>query len=662
MALAQRRQSQKQNTRAFGAPAPIKGLQAYDGVYNSDADGMTKAIWLFNLVPSELGCRVRTGSLEIAANLPGQTEQPGEVRTVAYYNSQVSEASGGEDFLFAMTDAGVFDITAGGVGPWVPSLAWALPGGDAGWCEHKNFTNVAGDHFLLVFDEVNGYWIFDGTAWRQPTGFQQADPDPEEIVQGVEWQGRMWFVQRDSTNAWYTKTAGGIEGDLKQLNMGSRFFRGGHLVQLAVWTVDDGAGMDDKLVSISSAGDVIVWGLSGTFNPDNASDLRVEGRWQIGKTPEGRRVLSSFGGDVVILSSFGVMKLSALLGGLASLDDESYVTKPVNRFLRNDMLNRIDVYGWQMELDQADGIFLITRPNISGVDDGDDIQYVLNVNTGAWSMYRGLMMLCMNKNNLGMLFGTRDGRVMHNTGSADDVAQASAPYTYPWTFEGEGDGPPPVGEYNYSIAQTTLRISQTDGNAVDRTTQLLLTPTGSIFIITDTVDPLKSITFIVTDEPNDSGDYITYAVEKTAEGANGPPLPGDVADIGSTPTIPPAKTIIYSLLTHYTHLGEPASWKRGQFVRPSLVGQSQPVYGIQLRYDFDVAEVDTNPPYLSSDVAKWDEAIWNLAKWGGSAQSYISVSGLQGMGRHIAIAMRGETADRLSLIGFDVMVDGGGML
>ena len=472
----------------------------------------------------------------------------------------------------------------------------------------------------------------------------------------------MWFVQRDSTNAWYTKTAGGVEGDLVQLNMGSRFFRGGHLVQLAVWSVDDGAGMDDKLVAISSAGDVIVWGLSGSFNPDSPTDLRVEGRWQIGKTPEGRRVLSGFGGDVVILSTFGVMKLSALLGGVASLDDDSYVTKPINRFLRADMRERVDFYGWQMEMDQSDGIFLISRPNISGVNDGDDIQYVLNVNTGAWSMYRDLRMLCMNKSNLGMLFGTRDGRVMRHDGTADDVVQAAAPYSGPWTFEGEGAGPPPLGNYNYGTGLSTLRISQTDGLAADRATELLLSPTGSVFTMTDTIDPLKSITFTVTDEPNDSGTYITYGVEKTSEGANGPPLAGDDTIVSVTPSIPPAKTIVYSLLTHYTHLGEPANWKRGMFVRPSFVGTSQPIYGIQLRYDFDLAEVDTNPPFLSSDIAKWDEAIWNLGKWGGTAQSYIAISGLQGMGRHIAIAMRGETADALSLVGFDVMLDSGGML
>lgn len=665
-AVAQRRRrGQRQNTSAFGAPAPIQGLQVLDGVYNSTPEGLSKAIWLYNLIPSEFGCNVRKGTVEVATGLKDSLGVEKQVRTVALYNSQVSEASGGNDYLLAMTDAGIYDITAEGNGPWVPVQTWPVQGGDAGWCSTVNFTNVNADHFMLIFDEVNGYYIMEDNAgvadFRRPTGFQPADPDPEELVQGVEWQGRMWFVQRDSASAWYTKTVGGIEGDLVQLNMGSRFFRGGHLVQLSVWTVDDGAGMDDKLVAISSSGDVVIWSLGGSFNPDNPDDLRVEGRWSLGKTPAGRRCMSEFGGDVLILTSLGVVKLTALLGGQASINDEAYVTKTINRYIRPDINARIEEYGWEIELDQQDGLLVITRPNIEGFSD-DSIQYVMALTTGAWTMFRNVDMVCVGKNNRGFLFGTSDGRVMEMKGTADDVSFAYPPYSGTWDFEGESDGAPAIGEFNYTSARTTLRINQTDGAAADRALVLSRTPVNSVFRIISQADPDRSIDFRATDDPNDSGAYFTYAVIQEAIGLNGPPNPGEACTLNITPSAPAAKTITFSLLTHYTHLGEPATWKRAHFVRPSFIGDSRPVYGIQARYDFDIDEVESNPPYLTSEIAKWDAAIWNLDNWGGDAQSYIELSGLAGMGRHIAIAMRGETADRLSLIGFDIMFDRGGML
>lgn len=123
-----------------------------------------------------------------------------------------------------------------------------------------------------------------------------------------------------------------------------------------------------------------------------------------------------------------------------------------------------------------------------------------------------------------------------------------------------------------------------------------------------------------------------------------------------------ADTIKYNLLTHYTHFGSPAEWKRGMFIRPIFIGDSRPSYNCILRYDFDLRPPPYGIPFLTFESAKWDDAVWNTDKWGGSAQNYNTLGGLQGMGRHVAIAMNGEASSNLGLIGFDLMYDTGGML
>ena len=651
-----RAQGQQQNTQAAGSPAPIRGLMANIAIYGGDT-GHENAIWLYNFVPRELGCSVRKGSREHATNIPDSSSADGDVRTISLYNSQVSEGSGGEDFLFAFTDSGIYDITVGGEGPHVEVLAWPVTGGDAGWVSVVNYTNVAGDHFLLIADEGNGYYIFDGTVWAAGTFTGAPKPLAADLVHITEWQGRIWFVERDTARAWFLDPLA-LAGDITPFDVGSRFKKGGHLVQNGTWTLDDGAGMNDRFVQISSAGDVLVW--TGT-DPTTAADMTLLGRWYIGKVPEGRRVMTDWGGDVALLSHLGMSRLSALLGGEATLNDDSYITKNISRYIAAQLRDKIDDYGWQIELNAGDDVAIISVPSV--IVGERPIQFVLNTNTKAWCTYRDLDMLCMSDNNLGFFFGTQDGRAMVHEGTVDDAPVTPAPYTGPWSYVGVSDLAPPVGEWAIGTSGNFLTVNKTDGLAADRTVDLMRTAPESRIQFTQDSDTSRFVVYNVEAAPVDDGTHVTYNVTKRLEGAGGVPLATEACTMDVTvasATLP--KTINYSMLSHYSHMGTPAQWKRAQFIRPSFIGKGQPIYGVQARYDFDLSEVGGNPPYLGTEIAQWDNAIWDVARWSATAQSYIALSGLRGMGRHIAIALRGESATELSLIGFDLMFDNGGML
>jgi len=105
-------------------PAPIKGIVAASLYGDVGAVMPDTAISLYNMIPGEYGVTVRQGSRVFAQGLLGNDDQPADVRTVMYYNSTV--AGGLEDFQFAATDKGIYDITVGGAGPF-PCLLYTSP-------------------------------------------------------------------------------------------------------------------------------------------------------------------------------------------------------------------------------------------------------------------------------------------------------------------------------------------------------------------------------------------------------------------------------------------------------------------------------------------------------------------------------------------------------
>ena len=640
---------QPQRASAIGVTGPNRGIVA-KSAYNrvGDESSIEAALYLFNMIPGELGCRVRPGSREYATQILDKNDEPGDIRTLMYYNS--TNQGGGDDRFFAVCDLGIYDITGGTVritGDWlktdtapvvtgwrynagaveiskldanttdysadllgirigslfimtagedgeeqyratglptdqggyisipadvvpVPSvlsdpipdgsltavsieiapelvLTWPSQTDDAGWCSFVNYTNVAGNHYLLVCDEANGYYIYDGTNWAQGAwqGGGGSNPPVEEMAAIMEHNGRIWMVQRNSATAWYLPVLEFDSTDPSPVNVGSRFISGGHLVQIASWTVDAGDGMNDKLVMISAAGDVLVWNGDPGFIP-----FVAEGRWQVGTVPEGRRVMSHHGGDILILTTNGVVRLSEVLAGLIVQDSQKYVTDNISAFVRDEMQHSVDEYGWSIDKTTRDGIMMISVPRTALEASKPPVQFVMDITTGAWAVFRGLDVRCMNEHDTEFYFGGSDGRV--------------------WWFNG------------------TVDNAKLDGSS--------------------------------------------------SEG------------------------IEFSFLTHYTALQSPAIWKQVQMVRPWWLGDADPAYFTKVFYDFSLSEIETSPIFQALGLALWDKALWDISEWAVDAQNYWETVGAKNMGRHIAFAVRGTTTVATTYLGCDLMVTQGGPL
>jgi hypothetical protein len=392
-------------------PAPMGGLNA---VSAGSAMPMADCVRLYNLVPSEYGLRSRLGSREWVTGLTGSGDD--YVRSLLSFTG--SAKNGGNDKLFAVTSSGIWDVTASTTTP-VLSLAFPITSGDAGYGTSTVMV-TAGGHFLLYTDEVNGYHVYseNSGAWTTVAmgggAGEISGVDPSDFVHVHVHKNRVWFTERDTGNAWYL-AAGAVFGAAVSLNMGRQFKAGGPLVGLYGWTYDGGAGIDDSLVGISNGGDVVIW--QGT---DPATDFQLRGTWQVGPPPLGRDLATTVGGDLWILSRYGLLPMSQLVTG-TTYDRSRLPTAKVAPLFSALMLSRASKRGWALRIHPEDGTLVVCVPT----NDGQATeQLVLSLSSPAWSQYRDLAIYSSAILGGKLYYGTVDGRIGINDGYVDGLTLA----------------------------------------------------------------------------------------------------------------------------------------------------------------------------------------------------------------------------------------------
>ena len=120
--------------------------------------------------------------------------------------------------------------------------------------------------------------------------------------------------------------------------------------------------------------------------------------------------------------------------------------------------------------------------------------------------------------------------------------------------------------------------------------------------------------------------------------------------------------IEWSLLTSYQNYGSPGQNKRMQFIRPLFLTSGVPGYTVQARYDFDLEELFSAVSNPTLEGSLWGVGEWDVAVWGGDLQVELSLDGAFGMGRHMAVALKGRSVAQTQYVGADVMWDDGGLL
>lgn len=406
------------SVQSVHAPAPVGGI-------NTVAAGLTMpsmdCVQAWNVISSENGLRSRLGYREWCTGLDA-------VRTLAPFTGRTA----GSAKLFAATTAGLYDVTSSSTSPSL-SQAFSTTTGNAGYGVSVVFVTSAG-HFLVYCDEANGLHVYSesGASWNvvtQGVGATQIDGvDPADLVAVAAFKERLFFVERDTGDAWYLPV-GQLYGTATKLPMGRMFRNGGTLVGLYNWTYDGGSGLDDSLVAVSSGGDVLVW--QGT-DPASASTWALKGVWYVTPPPAGRRIASAFGGDLLLITRQGLVPMSRLVVGAAT--PETYTTAKVANLFNRLMLEKGDERGWSIALQPEDNALLVLVPQAGNAYVEQLVQAVAS---RAWFRYRDLPMTCAEVHDGELYFGTDDGRVCVNTGYVDNVALADNSYdTVSWSLLG----------------------------------------------------------------------------------------------------------------------------------------------------------------------------------------------------------------------------------
>jgi hypothetical protein len=354
-------------------PAPFKGINAVDPL--QALNPVTDCVISSNLIPDGRGMRVRSGYVEFA-RLTGAAGV--EVRTVIPFAGSTLAAAK----LFVTTATGFYDVTAGGTlaGPANPLFGTVDTA--SGFGTWTNYVVDNGSHYSFYADETNGLYRYQqGGAWAVPgdiTGVAMAS-----IAFVMQFKGRIWMVEKNTGRAWYLPT-GAIAGAATRFDFGNKFKYGGELVGLWSWTIDGGAGMDDNLVAVSAGGDVMVY---KGIDPASATTWGSIGQYFIGPPPAGRRLASNFGGELFLLSQYGVLPMSSLIAGRPIDKDDTYASRNIGPLLTNDMNLYRTQRGWEIRNVPSENVFLISVPKQLGLSYK---QYARSSKTSGWGIFNSL--------------------------------------------------------------------------------------------------------------------------------------------------------------------------------------------------------------------------------------------------------------------------------
>ncbi|CAB4139859.1 hypothetical protein UFOVP353_60 [uncultured Caudovirales phage] len=380
--------SQTAVTRSI--PAPVGGLNARDSIADMDEKD---AIILENVFPEENFVSIRNGHSSHATGMTNQVE------SLMVWNGPTSSK------MFAANGANIFEVSSSG------AVGAAAVSGltNARW-HHINFS-TSGGNFIVCVNGADSPRNYNGSAWATTpaiTGVTAAD-----LNYVTSHKERLWFVEKESMSAWYLGTQA-IGGAATEFPLGSVFRQGGYIVAIGSISADSGIGPDDYLVFLSSEGEFVVY--AGT-DPASAATWSLVGRYRAGQ-PIGIRPLESLGGDLLVITRDGVISVAKMMQKDPAQSQYAAVTNKISDLINTDAKAYSTNFGWDLQVYPKGKWLLLNVPVSAGAR---QIQYVMNINTGAWCNFTGLNANCWAVFGGEIYFGGNDGVVYKaDTGTNDN--------------------------------------------------------------------------------------------------------------------------------------------------------------------------------------------------------------------------------------------------
>lgn len=230
------------------------------------------------------------------------------------------------------------------------------------------------------------------------------------------YKNRLWFIQKDSLNAWYMEDVDAIGGDVVMLPLAGVVDQGGSLLFGQGWSLgtSEQGGLSEQVIFITTEGQIAVYQGS---NPGTADDWSKVGVYRVG-TPLGRRAFLRGGGDIAIATSVGLVPLSKAIELDVTSLNVATVSYPITDAWDTATSLRGES-GWQCELWPEQKMAIVAPPDMVG--SYEPVLFVSNTETGAWCRFTGWHVTCMEVFQGRLYFGSTEGRVfLANATGADD--------------------------------------------------------------------------------------------------------------------------------------------------------------------------------------------------------------------------------------------------
>lgn len=410
-------------------PAPLGGMNTRDSVL---ALPKLDSPRLSNIYPREGYLEVRGGFSSFST---GYATKPETLMTFS--------SLAGVQTLFANNYTGIYNITSGGA---IGASVIARTDGRSQWTMFGDGTS----NWLCSFNGVDKPAFYNGAAWTAVDGLSVpaiTGVTTTGLIGAMSYQGRLFLIEKDTLKFWYLPP-GVVGGAATAFDLAAQCSRGGYLMAAMPYTYDGGSGLDDLAVFVTSMGEAIVY--KGT-DPGTAANWVKVGTYYIG-TPMGRRCLAKMGGDLLVLTQTGVVKMSSAMSGITN-DAQFYISDKIRPTFIQDVKSYNSFFGWEIMVYAREGALVVNVPTSA-----DSFkQYIMNTTTGAWSQF---------SNWTGATFGTLNGQLYY----ANPVAAYSVNVAWSGTTDAGSPISSEIRTANYSFGsgnkkQSKLVLFNTSGTA-----------------------------------------------------------------------------------------------------------------------------------------------------------------------------------------------------
>lgn len=390
-------------TRDYGAP--VRGWVTNNSLATPIPQS---ALVLDNFIPTSTGAQVRGGTA-LHATLPDAV------------TSMFTYDAGGVSKSFAADANGIYDTTS----PGDPAVALTAAVGSqtSGYWTFTQFGTTGGE-YIIGCNGTDTPQKFDGSTWSTVS---VTGPTPSDLSFVWQFKNRLFFIESGTKSAWYL-SVDTIGGSLTKFSLASIFEDGGDLMIGGSWSYDAGDGMGDRCVFISTLGEVAV------YQGSSALDWSIVGRYKM-PAPLGKNAWMKAGGDIIVATVEGMVPMS----GVVSKDPAALSLAAVSRAVEPDWKTEVSARGtkpWDVTRWDELNLAMVSMPSPGSTV--DNIVFIVNVETGAWSRFTGWDCQCATVSNAQLYWGDSDGLIYAaETGGSDNGSIYTCTYVAP--FEAVGD-------------------------------------------------------------------------------------------------------------------------------------------------------------------------------------------------------------------------------